>query len=171
MKNNKKHITLSIIITIVVIAIASILYAQDHSEIRYQQEQKRFTKVLEQASDDELFIVLKYAIANHFVPNNDLDPYFDMYVMVRPWKRSLMVYEKLKPKKDLLQQIYPDLEVLDDYIKWWHLSGAPYPDTVVSKAILDNVGKDIKQIDSIMGKFGDKNSLINKYFATPLLRY
>ena len=34
-----------------------------------------------------------------------------------------------------------------------------------------NVGKDIKQIDSIMGKFGDKNSLINKYFATPLLRY
>ena len=82
-----------------------------------------------------------------------------------------MVYEKLKPKKDLLQQIYPDLEVLDDYIKWGHLSGAPYPDTVVSKAILDNVGKDIKQIDSIMGKFGDKNSLINKYFATPLLRY
>lgn len=171
MKNNKKHITLSIIITIVVIAIASILYAQDYRETSYQQEQKRFSKVLKQASDEELFIVLKYAIAHHYVPNNEVDPYFNMYVMVGLWKRSLMVYEKLKPKEDLLQQIYPDLEVLDDYIKWGHLSGAPYPDTVVSKAILDNVGKDIKQIDSIMGNFGDNNSLLNKYFATPLLRY
>lgn len=135
---------------------------------KYIAEQNRFSQVLQNASDDELFIVLKYAIAHRYVPNSALDPYYDMYVMARPWKRSLKVYDKLSTRQDLLIQIYPDLETLDNYIKW---RGAPYPDTLVSQSILNNVDKDIKQVDSIMGKYEDHNSLEYKYFATPLLKY
>ena len=138
--------------------------------ISYKQEIERFSKVLEQASDDELFIVLKYAIAHRYVPNREVDPFYDMYVMTGLWQRSLKVYEKLSDRKDLLIQIYPDLETLDNYIKWERPTGAPYPDTSVTQSILNNVEKDIKQVDSIMGKYEDHNSLEYKYFATPLLK-
>ena len=46
------------------------------------KEQARFAKVLSEASDEELFIVLNYAIAQHYVPNRDIDPFYNMHVMV-----------------------------------------------------------------------------------------
>lgn len=56
----------------------------DNRKENYIAEQNRFSQVLQNASDDELFIVLKYAIAHRYVPNSALDPYYDMYEMARP---------------------------------------------------------------------------------------
>lgn len=98
----------------------------------YAKEQARFAKVLSEASDEELFIVLNYAIAQHYVPNKNIDPFYNKHVMVGCWQRSLMVYNNLSNRKDLLKKIYPDLKVLDEYVKWGWQTGAPYPDTIVS---------------------------------------
>ena len=134
----------------------------------YAKERERFAKVLQQASDKELFIVLKYAIAHRYVPNRDIDPYSSMFVLVGRWQRSLMVYEKLSDRKVMLRKIYPDLKVLDDYLRW-NGHGKPYPDTIVSQAILDNVGKNSQELDSIVGTVFDESSLAYKYFGTPLM--
>ena len=132
------------------------------------EEQERFAKVLQQASDKELFAVLKYAIAHRYVPNRDIDPYSSMYVLVGRWQRSLMVYDKLSGRKDLLRKIYPNLKALDDYLRW-NGNGRPYPDTIVSQTIMDNVGKGSQELDSIVGTIFDKSSLAYKYFGTPLM--
>lgn len=126
----------------------------------YAKEQARFAKVLKEASDEELFVVLNYAIANHFVPNRDIDPYCDIHVMVGCWKRSLMVYNNLSGRKDLLRKIYPDLDVLDEYVNWGR-HGEPYPETNVSKAIMDNAERKCQGMDDM---------LVSKYFGTPLMR-
>ncbi len=128
----------------------------------YAKEQARFAKVLKEASDEELFIVLNYAIANHYVPNMDIDPFYNVHVMVGHWQRSLMVYNNLSNRKDLLKKIYPDLKVLDEYVKWGRQSGAPYPDTIVSKAIMDNVRKESSKMNA---------ELIAKYYGRPLMCY
>lgn len=90
----------------------------------YAKEQARFAKVLKEASDKELFVVLNYAIAQRYVPNRVIDPFHDMFVMVGCWQRSLMVYNNLLDRKDLLKKIYPDLKVLDEYVNWGRQSGA-----------------------------------------------
>ena len=128
----------------------------------YAKEQARFAKVLKEASDEELFIVLNYAIANHYVPNMDIDPFYNVHVMVGHWQRSLMVYNNLSDRKDLLKKIYPDLKVLDEYVKWGRQNGAPYPDTIVSKAIMDNVRKESSKMNA---------ELMAKYYGRPLMCY
>lgn len=132
--------------------------SKDHG---YEKERNRFDEVLKQASDEELFVVLNYAIAHHYVPNRDIDPCHNIHVMVGCWQRSLKVYEKLSDRKDLLRKVYPDLDVLDKYVHWGRQSGEPYPDTIVSKTILDNVKEESRKMDSEM---------IEKYFGTPLMR-
>lgn len=126
----------------------------------YAKEQARFAKVLKDASDEELFVMLSYAIANHFVPNRDIDPFFSVHVMVGCWQRSLMVYNNLSDRKDLLRKIYPDLKVLEEYVNWGR-HGEPYPDTNVSKTIMDNAKKECQGMDY---------KLVSKYFDTPLMR-
>ena len=128
----------------------------------YAKEQARFAKVLKEASDEELFIVLNYAIANQYVPNREIDPFYNKHVMVGCWQRSLMVYNNLSDRKDLLKKIYPDLKVLDEYVHWGRQSGAPYPDTIVSQKILNNVKQESRKMDA---------KLIAKYFRTPLMNY
>lgn len=128
----------------------------------YAKEQARFAKVLSEASDEELFIVLNYAIAQQYVPNKEIDPFHNMFVMVGHWQRSLMVYNNLSDRKDLLKKIYPDLKVLDEYVHWGRQSGAPYPDTIVSQKILNNVKQESRKMNS---------KLISKYFRTPLMNY
>jgi hypothetical protein len=128
----------------------------------YGKEQARFAKVLKEASDEELFVVLNYAIANHYVPNRDVDPFFNMHVMVGSWQRSLMVYRNLTDRKDLLKKIYPNLKVLEEYVKWGWQTGQPYPDTIVSQKILNNVQQESRKMDY---------ELRSKYFGTPLLHY
>lgn len=128
----------------------------------YAKEQARFAKVLKEASDKELFVVLNYAIAQHYVPNRVIDPFHDMFVMVGCWQRSLMVYNNLSNRKDLLKKIYPDLKVLDEYVKWGRQSGAPYPDTIVSKTIMDNVRKESSKMNA---------ELMAKYYGRPLMCY
>lgn len=128
----------------------------------YAKEQARFDKVLSEASDEELFIVLNYAIAQHYVPNRDIDPFYNMHVMVGHWQRSLMVYDNLSERKDLLKKIYPDLKVLDEYVNWGRQSGAPYPDTIISNSIMDNVREESSKMNA---------ELIAKYYDRPLMRY
>lgn len=143
----------------------------DNWEQCYIAEQNRFTEVLQNASDEELFMVLKFAIAQQFVPNDDIDPFHDVYVMTGVWQRSLMIYKKLQKRKDLLKQVYPDLDALDNYIKCSGRRCLPYSDTLVSKTIILNVNKDFKTIESEMGWYSDRESLYYKYFGTPLLKH
>ena len=128
----------------------------------YAKEQARFAKVLSEASDEELFIVLNYAIAQHYVPNREIDPFLNMFVMVGHWQRSLMVYNNLSDRKDLLKKIYPDLKVLDEYVNWGRQSGAPYPDTIISNSIMDNVREESSKMNA---------ELIAKYYGRPLMCY
>lgn len=139
----------------------SIRREMERERERYAKEQARFAKVLKEASDEELFVMLNYAIANHFVPNREIDPFYNMHVMVGCWQRSLMVYNNLSGRKDLLRKIYPDLKVLDEYVNWGQQTGRPYPDTVVSKTIMDNAKKECQGMDY---------RLVSKYFGTPLMR-
>ena len=127
----------------------------------YAKEQARFAKVLKEASDEELFIVLNYAIAQHYVPNKNIDPFFSMGVMVGCWQRTLMVYDNLSGRKDLMKKIYPDLKVLDEYVKWGR-HGEPYPNDKVAQTILNNVQQESRKMD---------DKLWSKYFGTPLMRY
>ena len=64
--------------------------------------------------------------------------------------------------KDLLKKIYPDLKVLDEYVNWGRQSGAPYPDTIVSKAIMDNVRKESSKMNA---------ELMANYYGRPLMCY
>lgn len=127
----------------------------------YAKEQARFAKVLSEASDEELFVVLNYAIANHYVPNRDIDPFFSTGVMVGCWQRTLMVYRNLSDRKDLLKKIYPDLKVLDEYVNWGR-HGEPYPNNKVARTILNNVQQESRKMD---------DKLWSKYFGTPLMRF
>ena len=127
----------------------------------YAKEQARFAKVLSEASDEELFVVLNYAIANHYVPNRDIDPFFSTGVMVGCWQRTLMVYRNLSDRKDLLKKIYPDLKVLDEYVNWGQ-HGEPYPNNKVARTILNNVQQESRKMD---------DKLWSKYFGTPLMRF
>lgn len=141
-------------------------------EQRYQKEKERFEKVLQQASDEELLLVLKFAIIHHHVPNTwDIDPYINAAVGVGEWYRSLKVYDKLKNRTDLLQHIYPDLKVLDDYIEI-NTIVRPFTDTLAAQTILHNAQKDNGlDVDSLMNAGTPHSSLAYKYFGTPLLRY
>lgn len=155
-------------------AVVLIVLLESHSfyELRYQREKERFEKVLQQASDEELLLVLKFAIIHHHVPNTwDIDPYFNVAVGVGEWYRSLKVYDKLKNRTDLLQHIYPDLKVLDDYIKI-NTIVRPFTDTLAAQTILHNAQKDNGlDVDSLMNAGTPHSSLAYKYFGTPLFRY
>lgn len=161
----------------VLVAVAYIVLSErkincnEYDEQRYQKEEERFEKVLQQASDEELLVVLKYAIIHHHVPNSwDIDPYMDVTVGVGGWHRSLLVYDKLKGRTDLLQEIYPDLKVLDDYITINTLVW-PFTDTIAAQTIFRNAQKDNGlDVDSLMNVGGRRSSLKYKYFGTPLLR-
>ena len=142
---------------------------KEREEEGYAKELERFDKVLQQASDRELLIVLKYAIVHHYVPTRDIDPYFNVFAGVGSWHRTKMVYDKLTRRPDLLRKIYPDLGVLRDYVNRNEYV-RPFTDTVAAQTILHNAQKDGKyDVDSLMGVRSDKASLVYKYFGTPLL--
>ena len=136
----------------------------------YAKERERFAKVLKQASDEELFVVLKYAIANHYVPNRDVDPYGYVFAGITRLHRSYLIYEKLSSRKDLLSKIYPNVQVLDEYVHWGKNSGQPYKNIIVSRTILHNAQKDKEKMDAQMGSIYDTSSMAYKYFGTPLMR-
>lgn len=137
----------------------------------YAKELERFEKVLNEASDKELLVVLKYAIIHHYVPTYDVDPYFNVFAGVGSWHRTKMIYDKLSRRPDLLRKIYPNLGILRDYVNRNEFV-QPFTDTVASQTILRNAQKDGKYfVDSLMGVRSDTSSLAYKYFGTPLMRY
>ena len=170
----RKRILKIFLIVLAVVAFLWVLWLPQmglRASILYKMECRRVDKVMKNASDEELFLVLRYAIAHNYVPNTcDIDPFHDEYVYVGLWQRSLCVYESISHRNpNLLMQIYPDLDVLDDYVRWGHLAGEPYPDTAVTQAIKRNAQGDGQSLDSLMGDWEDKNSLHYQYFATPWL--
>lgn len=75
----------------------------------YEKEMKRFEKVLQDAPDEERFLMLRYALYN-YLPICNPDPYFDMFWGVSLWHRTLDLYCSLSNREDLLCQIYPDVK-------------------------------------------------------------
>lgn len=178
-KKQKSKLRIALIATaiIAIIAVAFIVLEgrkinrNSFDEQRYQKEEERFEKVLQQASDEELFVVLKYAISQHYVPTWDPDPSEHIDASVGNWHRSQMVYDKLQDRKDLLQQIYPNMEVLENYVRRENARLCPFPDTIAAQTILHNAQKDNGlDVDSLMNAGSRRSSLAYKYFGTPLLR-
>lgn len=172
-RNKKQRITLWIALAVaIILALSAFVFLRGNCYLCYKAERIRFDKVLTKASDEELIIVLKYAITQHYVPTIDVDPYYDVCFGVGCWHRSLLVYDKLKEREDLLQQIYPDLDVLHDYIRARNAYVMPVPDTIAIQTILHNAQKDNGlDVDSLMNAGTPHSSLAYKYFGTPLLRY
>lgn len=142
---------------------------QEQRREGYAKEQERFEKVLNEAADKELLIVLKYAIIHHYVPTYDVDPYYNVLAGVGSWHRTKMIYDKLSRRPDLLRKIYPNLGILRDYVNRNEFV-QPFTDTVASQTILRNSQKDGKYfVDSLMGVGSDSSSLAYKYFGTPLM--
>ena len=142
---------------------------RDRRREGYAKELERFEKVLNEASDKELPIVLKYAIIHHYVPICDVDPYYNFFAGVGSWHRTRMIYGKLSRRPDLLRKIYPNLGILRDYV-YRNEFVQPFTDTVASQTILRNSQKDGKYfVDSLMGVRSDSSSLAYKYFGTPLM--
>ena len=106
-------------------------------------------------------MVLRYAISRSYVHNRHADPYHNKHVMCEPWKRSEMIFNKIADRHDLLQQIYPDVYMLKDYLRWFCMAGEVYPDTAVSNSILRYIEKEEIKIDSDVHPA--------EYFSTPLL--
>ncbi len=174
LKKRKQELRTSIIAMAVLALVVAVFFAfhsrtSTNSLENIEKEQARFAEVLRQASDEELFIVLKYAIAHHYVPTRDIDPYSNVFAGVWSWHRTKMVYDKLTRRPDLLRKIYPDLVVLRDYVNRNEYV-RPFTDTVAAQTILHNAQKDGKyDVDLLMGVRSDKASLAYKYFGTPLL--
>lgn len=127
----------------------------------YGAECQRFDSLLSNTTDEELVVVLRYAISRRYVHNRDIDPYNNKHVMCEPWKRSKRIFNKIADRHDLLQQIYPDVYMLKDYLRWFSMSGEAYPDTAVSNSILRYIEKEEIKIDSEVHPA--------EYFSTPLL--
>lgn len=127
----------------------------------YGAERKRFDSLLSNATDEELVVVLRYAISHRYVHNRDVDPYHNKHVMCTPWKRSQRIFNEIADRHDLLQQIYPDVYILKDYLQWFSMAGKAYPDTAVSNSILRYIEKSEIMI------YADVEP--TEYFSTPLL--
>ena len=130
-------------------------------QLRYRAECQRFDSLLSNATDEELVVVLRYAISRRYVHNRHVDPYNNKHVMCGTWKRSEMIFNKIADRHDLLQQIYPDVYMLKDYLQWFSMAGQAYPDTAVSNSILRYIEKEEIKIDSDVHP--------DEYFSTPLL--
>ena len=127
----------------------------------YSAECQRFDSLLSNAIDEELVVVLRYAISRRYVHNRHVDPYHNKHVMCTPWKRSQRIFDEIADQHDLLQQIYPEVYMLKDYLRWFSMSGKAYPDTAVSNSILRYIEKEEIKIDSDVHPA--------EYFSTPLL--
>lgn len=127
----------------------------------YSAECQRFDSLLSNATDEELVVVLRYAISRRYVHNRHVDPYHNKHVMCDPWKRSKRIFNKIADRHDLLQQIYPDVYMLKDYLRWFSMAGKAYPDTAVSNSILRYIEKSEIMI------YADVEP--TEYFSTPLL--
>jgi len=117
-KKAKIFWAVAIVMIVVIVPISCYLFYKCLPEIEYRAEQRRFSRVVSEASDEELFLMLRYAMYHHYVPTWEVDPYFDIYVNIGGWHRTLNIYDVLvyRGRKDLLGQIYPDMKDLRDYV-------------------------------------------------------
>ena len=159
----------------------------DFNEESYRQEMNRFDKVLQEASDEEIFFMLRLAIYKGYVPISCNDPYYDRKFGISEWYRTRLMYQALNERrKDLLYQIYPDLDILDKYInsagfsfekedkdttnmeyieKWNYKRGRMmYP---IRASIMQNLSPDSAIFETITDL--PRTKLYKKYFSIPYL--
>lgn len=132
----------------------------------YRKEISRFSQVLQEASDEERFLMLRYAMYQHYVPTLDIDPYGYIFCGVGRWHRTILIFNSLSERKDLLSKIYPDMDKLEKYV---HSGAYSAIDSTIMKDVDQNLAKDSLLYDSIYRR-KDKDKLEEKYFGTPLMK-
>lgn len=164
-----KH-TLIIILVSITMIVGSVLVwgslAYLREEKAYQAEIARFNHVINEASDEELFLMLRTAISSGFVPLLTTDPDSEIHNAVGTWYRTGLIYKRLSERKDLLSQIYPDLERLHEYMLSQHAVLPAEWVREMNDTILKNLSPDAALYDSIYWK----SELMEKYFGTPLMK-
>lgn len=161
--NTKIARTVGIVIGML-FAVAIYAAPQRVDEHRYRVEIKRFDKVVNEASDEELFLMLRVAIYHNFVPLRMIDPYYDMHYATSPWFKTGKIYRKLSGRRDLLEQIYPDQDRLDEYVLSQH-SGIWREDIrAMQDTIMQNLASDSLLLDSIYNHRSEREGLMRKYF-------
>jgi len=179
LKRKKRMIILLSSILLVVVAFVALFVRiiwvnNSEREMKcYEKEMKRFEKVLQDAPDEERFLMLRYALYNHYVPICDPDPYHDMFSGVAHWSRTWDIYGSLSNREDLLCQIYPDVKKLEEYVNsnsfFWGDDAFAQDSTF--KTILPTIESNLAK-DSILFKSMERppRKLIKKYFGTPLMK-
>ena len=187
-QKNRKPLRIAIVVIISSVILAGGSYVFKKSGYGYEAEIHRFKKVLANASDEELFLILRLAIYEGYVPTPEIDPYGYIYAGVSGWHRTIRIYNTLKERNryDLLYQIYPDKEAFDEYVyskgvwvereerdttemdeRWKHsyIIGRQLYSTY--EVMMQNLAPDSVLFDSIMRDFS-QTGLNEKYFGTPL---
>lgn len=183
-------ITMSIVVALLTMAIIGYrCFLVPHSGIytyeSLRAEEERFDKVLEQASDEEKFLVLRYAIYQNYVPfiTCDVDPHENINSVISKWSRTKQIYNALSDNEELLCQIYPDLNALSRYVGIIQMNeyimemrarrGLPPTDIDVEQMRAEihlNLAKDSLLFENLNKQSRKKNSLVNTYFGTPSLK-
>lgn len=188
MKRSRVIVWLSISVAVVAaIAIGSILMlprffekqwfelSSEEQEAFFRSESERFDSLLAEAPDEELFLVLRYALYYDYVPTGDIDPYENISCSLGRWYRTVAVFERLENRKDLLTQIYPDFRDLEMYVHACGVGGNERPYDSIRNAKIEAMHDQIHQtIDSDAELFetmdAEKNGLRAKYYSIPKLR-
>ena len=180
LKRKKRIIIWLSSILLVVVAFVAVLVRimwlnNSEREMKcYEKEMKRFEKVLQDAPDEERFLMFRYALYNHYVPICNPDPYFNMFCGVSHWQRTLDIYGSLSNREDLLCQIYPDVNKLEEYVNsnsfFWDHDTFAKDSTFM--AMLSTIESNLAK-DSLLFKSMERppRKLIKKYFGTPLMRW
>lgn len=152
----------------------------------YRQEIDRFEHVIATASNKELQLMLRLAIYYGYVPVSWNDPYHDASCGIKIWYRTRLIYQALYERnRDLLCQIYPDLDILNQYVnsagyilekedkdttdmeyfeKWNYNRGRKM--YFVHESMMQNLAPD-SAIFEFITDF-PRTGLYKKYFGTPL---
>lgn len=179
-KSYKRKIVWVIVLTLVAAAFVTVFMRKVRgnnfeTEMKcYEKEMKRFEKMLQEAPDEERFLMLRYALYNHYLPVCDPDPYYFVFCGVAYWSRTQDLYGSLSNREDLLCQIYPDVKKLEEYVNsnrfYWDDDNVAQDSTFMAMrpTIESNLEKDSLLFQSMERP---PRKLIKKYFGTPLMKW
>ncbi len=157
-------------------------YDLEKERKRVEEEQKRFEEVLQSAPDEELLLMLRFAIYRGYVPTGDPDPYENINAEIGTFHRTGRIYETLCDRNPaLLHTICSDSLMLEAYVyscnasfepeeldttqmnpieKYRYLSGRDL--YAIREMIMPRLAPDSLLFDSIDSSC--KNELFQKYF-------
>lgn len=117
--NKKLKIALCVLASFVglLLVIVVCMPEEIRRDYTYEEEQERFEKVLQTAPDEELLLMLRFAIYRGYVPTSDIDPYYDIYARNSYFHRTKRIYDTLCERNPaLLRTICSDSEMLREYV-------------------------------------------------------